>query len=882
MLNVNLGVRRLAEQQITIREFSGKIDFLFSHLKHDQDLISELANSKDAVGSSLTKRNVLSTLGKDPSNLYSLEKAKRMNADAYGFWLDLARLFGFGPTLKELHASAAQIEFDFESTAGIFSKNALQVLDAWMETSGPRQRVYQKFAGIVEEDGTSEIIRGDTADEFKHQFLADQVDLDFQALEFSFCRHKEAAKDFLLGLSGSEPESQGLGSEKPFILTEGHFSARSDTPHRATEYLRGQAPTFDVVASASVPRKGVSDAADRINGTAHAIAVHAPTADGLTTFLMQVARVLVGQDTPVYWAHGGKWKPSDAVVTSPHILIVDDIHLMREIPGALLNTYGHGPNKVIFGVRKYRLHELRSKSRSFLADFPIPPVVSEDAAAFTSLVSTYSAADDPNADLNKLFRDEIKRSPRHLGSLFPAMFAATRGELLEQRFNRILDELDTQYDKQLALAVLVYLNFKTMVRAQHYQTARRQAPISFLKVLAQEINKAIGQLPGDKISKAVDALRTDWEGELHAKLNGGLELRHERIADVLFRWLFGAATYRDGVPRGQERYNKWMFVLEEGRLAFTNQGVVGVVPADVCLNNAISTARYDIEHSVPLDSDEVIEVIQEINSLFQQATEGVFEAHLLNAYSSTEIAHLLDEVDERTQHYENALSGLQAALNLPKLNHKQISQIADVLSRNGLNDQKLEFDGDDYSWLGLKGRSISKATTDGDQGFAEFETFKTLNQLLKVKPSGKVKFGYPRFLAIADLFSSSHEAIANIHVEKRLEMMLRLHRWAFMQYKEDKEVPEGTFEGPVPDSRRAISKCLWRTVQSAHTANGLKRLIDKQMYKGLLNSAMKREVDHIAKFEGYSHPLSTKLSELEHFSKSGDAATFAVRFVEGL
>ncbi|MCC8977581.1 hypothetical protein [Bradyrhizobium acaciae] len=376
------------------------------------------------------------------------------------------------------------------------------------------------------------------------------------------------------------------------------FEAGVDFTERASEFLRGHAPTPAAAIHSAVRRPVVSEIVES-STQFDIVIVHGPIGEGTSTVLLQSAfealklkRCVFRVATPEALEAVGNELPREGA-----LIVFDDAGRLAAIPSWLRNRFSDEPfGCLLLGTQtRYRkkVADLLSGVVGEKKHIAVPPVRPSEAQQFVDVIISNRVA-PPNlakGDLEKLFKSGLTIRGG-LSGLWPAQYQATRGVLLDQRFGRLLSELDQ--NGQRALSLVVFVQFLRDHTPTHQPPSDLRTYIALLNYLDPPLNEDtivacrhhLKELP----SVLDGELRNDFSGSHASQLNNfRLEFRHPALTASLFRWCFGAARQ----SWGEFRFPKWQLYGAVALTVYQGNSTSAGWTAYAILLQMLSATRWD-------------------------------------------------------------------------------------------------------------------------------------------------------------------------------------------------------------------------------------------------------------------------------------------------
>lgn len=473
-----------------------------------------------------------------------------------------------------------------------------------------------------------------------------------------------------LGVLQMGPWDSAPLSTKDFALDEATFS------ERARAYLRGAEPTFPVAHHAAVDRQAeVRRICNLIRDGAGTIQVCAPIAEGVTTTLMQTAFALVAAqpDCPVFWCARDLFENEPRVLAARHVVIIDDIQDADDVP-AWLRTYNtRSPQSVmILGCRQLASRRIARSISSKVFRVRLNTVKPEYAQRYVSRILRCGAADDPTQNLVELFVDALSH---HDAGLFPAMYSATRGELLENRYSRLVQSMENTDPRLDALANLIFCDaLRTSTRDQI-----KVPTVPILEAMSDQIEpRSAAHLVRNEIAKLVDS----FEGEVRIRSQGLLEVRHPSITHLLYRWIFGSAQL---TFQGERRRSQWDFYKRLGVALINLRGPLGLSEILALVADGTNTARYRqqkrYQGEITSACQLLIEVLDTLGSELDLAGIDLARAQIARADLQLQLRERSTDVDLKNELKISALNSLSNAAEAGGQDLGLLLQVAHTLEQ---------------------------------------------------------------------------------------------------------------------------------------------------------------------------------------------------------
>jgi hypothetical protein len=515
----------------------------------------------------------------------------------------------------------------------------------------------------------------------------------------------------------------------------------------------------------------------------------------------------------VYWFSQETLPKEQPTFTIPHCIFVDDAHDVDRIPEWIVRySSAHAQGSLVLGCREYAARRFQRLAQ---ASLKLSEIQRDEVDLFVSRIREFDAAEDSDLDLHELFLAGLDETQS--GGLFPAMFAATRGEMLESRYSRVIESLPSASSELDALACLAFSN---MI---HLNSERRVPLLGSiaLDAMADELDGPPSPAGKLLIKERLSRLSEEWEGEVRLRARGGIELRHESIVHIFFRWIFGAAPPpKDRPPRGATppRRHKWPYYNYLSGALLKTKGQGGFSDLAELIRTSLSTMKHDLDRGItrePKSSPASIinsmidRVIEQLGPKGQQLAELCLSMSRTNAY----LVEITREEGSRRKYLEISVSHLAKALSLaPNDQHIMLSaaQIAMYLPQPIV--VKLP-SGVDADWHMLFGVAADFAEKSGDFGFAERVNRAYFRRLLAVRiDGGKSPGGIFTIRRYEDISALARKIslLDNSNIdEDRLDLLIRLANWTTHSFR-DGAVPVGLSSDEFPSSRRSVYREIWR------------------------------------------------------------------------
>jgi hypothetical protein len=361
-----------------------------------------------------------------------------------------------------------------------------------------------------------------------------------------------------------------------------------------------------------------------------------------------------------------------------------------------------------------------------------------------------------------------------------------------------------------AIAALTFLNTAHERTRKMRGASRREVALptrSMLRELAARLTPAASE--EQALAVAMANLEDDWGGEVRHRAGQAIEIRHDSITQILFRWIFGGAKSRGG----DVRRDKWSFYSAIARLLLDRGDKDQFL---TLIENAGYVLAYDRKNRVFVDDESAVGLLLELISGATDVARNQDEKMRLELVVARLHVHLAtsEEVGDPTGWVELALSSLNNVLSLAGLSSRTAIDIAWLL---GDLPQPLSTlrgpDGREYDWHQLIGEAITQAEAAGRFSEADNMRREYLTKLLATlrgKGKGAYQWPYSRFERICALAVRSRLSEPDSGWgDQRIESLCKFARWAAATYQDDVAVPVGTYTDDFGTSRRSIYRAIW-------------------------------------------------------------------------
>ncbi|MFN0304183.1 MAG: hypothetical protein ACKVQU_27940 [Burkholderiales bacterium] len=411
----------------------------------------------------------------------------------------------------------------------------------------------------------------------------------------------------------------------------------------ARKYLRGALPSPSTAVQAAVWRKDSSDIVD-LAEAAEAIILHGPTGEGTSTVLLQAAHEALTRGYRVFRvANRDALENLTQVVawTTGPIVIMDDAADpqtgIQSPPSWMAASFGDAPHGcLILGTRtRTRALVQQALSGRGRRDQALQAVPVQDSRPYVDLIMAYGACleGSDKSRVEELFNNGLQLLQARAG-LWPAMYQATRGELLRDRVRTLASSLQPAVRR--ALSALVFVN----ALADRHNKPMPEAKRKLLEALVEHL--PLHDEATDEVKRALRRLPYDLEGEL-ANLrsadelsqadNPTLEIRHPALTDIFFHYLL------DEDEEWKVQFSKWPYYEALIRAAASNgleHGIAWeVLRAMERTFNAEATlahaCRHMLSEAAPRVGDVAIQAIEAAISAFHPFfSDGGHRSRLIN------------------------------------------------------------------------------------------------------------------------------------------------------------------------------------------------------------------------------------------------------------
>ena len=294
------------------------------------------------------------------------------------------------------------------------------------------------------------------------------------------------------------------------------------------------------------------------------VIAHGPVGEGKTVLLRQLAHNWLVKGQPVFWLLGeGALQDTELVTALDRarhpLLILDQYGLNQPLPEWVALAGGQGVTLAL-GIQTRQVQKQRRAAGARnareikLTSADAKPVCD----AILDQVFNFDAADDlnPNSTRDK-FHDGLGLHGD--GGLWCAMWQATRGQHLKDKFQALVQEFHEDDAKFGALAAIVFVNGMREFSNQKLDDLARSRVAGMIRHLGlndgaeQSRLECLGQigklLDGEFLQSGIDELA-----------DPRVQLRHPAVTHGFFQHIFGARN----ILRGEQMTAKWPFFLALG------------------------------------------------------------------------------------------------------------------------------------------------------------------------------------------------------------------------------------------------------------------------------------------------------------------------------
>jgi hypothetical protein len=545
----------------------------------------------------------------------------------------------------------------------------------------------------------------------------------------------------------------------------------------AKAYLRGEL-NFPLWATrhVAVERSSVLSELDRAFRSIHAAILAGPIADGKTTTALQFAYRWLCKGRRVFQVTDKTAFDDSRFVSAldwnaEPLILIDDVALPHTLPAYFAPQPGRATGRLLVVCQKRRLNQNR-KPLGHLNPVTVylPQPTSKDADGFVDAILRYSAQ-PPEFD-HELTKQRFVEALRGgaLGGLWPAQYAATHAESLEDRMRALTREIGDQSDIDLlAFETCVFGNWVELQTARDNRGHSRllEPWISTLRGIALNCDDS----RANEIAETVPQVGHWLDGEIVSnpkaiRNDDTLRFRHPSVTTLLAEAVFGVAPEfkwetwdeeansneedeasseeinHDPHPWNEEPPNsRWAFLRALGK----HIGLWHVVAwqehefgqacrdfCDLCIRTARADARAKMEGSSKPGLGCCVEIIDLVAT--HPSLDSVTKAWVeLARAEARDFATRFAPSEQCQILMEEVLDRLNAALaNVPEPHHQMSMRVALLMKKcklrvKGQDDAELD-------WKHFALNAIATATSEQTK-YRHRKTY--LNLLVK---KGKIPF----------------------------------------------------------------------------------------------------------------------------------------------
>ncbi|WP_156798514.1 hypothetical protein [Ahrensia sp. R2A130] len=595
-------------------------------------------------------------------------------------------------------------------------------------------------------------------------------------------------------------------------IDKGTFKSKASPEQDSAikSYLRGGYPSPKIVKDGMVPH---TDQVERVLTsieTGNVITVlNAPIGEGVTSTLLQFLELMTREEpkTIVYWSSGGKLPDTPPPPDGKVVVVADRQYGGIKFPTwcCKIDNTDQQSLHLVLGCREKDRRWLERKLEVEVHAIPLERTRPEDADKYVGLIKKFEAFDNSDVDLKLLFSEELKGASGF--GLLPAMIAATRGEALYMRYRRLVEEYEIGSHEFHTMASAVWL-FDINGRIAHGRLPK------FGELIAHVRRHTEAQgLAADDSESIVREFFGRLLGEVAVVGLGSYEFRHPRIAQLLFREIFGTSANKSR-PQGTFRASKWAHYATFSEVGPHKQMTPNPPKLSALANNMVYLVGYDRANKISHESPKAIEdvVRYTIDQLFMEEGNVVKSDYFrylsrglaqLSKYYNSEDPKSVELIDE-------SVALIEASIEKEK-SPELIVYHANTL-RGLPGTTRVTIGSERLTWFELCDEA-RKATNPEN---VENISIETLRIILRGTPRpGRV---YPTrvFENLADNCARANFPISKKFTPDRLELLCNLSSWAASDFVGSDgihfRVPDGDYDDQILRTNRAILYQIWKEI----------------------------------------------------------------------
>lgn len=614
----------------------------------------------------------------------------------------------------------------------------------------------------------------------------------------------------------------------------------------AREFLRGGKGRFDIAAHVAVPRPESDQVVSGVVSGSLITMLVGAVGEGASTALMQAASELISfsEDLPVYWCFDGNLPHESPCGGASHILLVDEGHQIKELPDWFAEFYANPLNgsRLVLSCRNKDERRIRNLFGQPIHRIEVQAPDHHQSSEFVKAIIDFDASDAPTEDVGDLFQSGLEAIGALRASLFAAMFQATRGVKLEDRFRELVGtklDVDPELD---ALALIAFGNF-----LYDLQPEVGLSSTSFLGSVAQFATHGEVVNRCDAIKSALSNLVDNWSGEILKLAGHSMCIRHPTVTHVLFRSIFGGDPRRFGPAAKDIRRSKWHYFECFLKQALLLKGAVGAPNATWVSQLMKESFRYDTwnpkSERLHEPFDHVVDLIDRaFTHEVSEHPEGSEERHR----SSSRLAFVLATAASRQiegEKKENLKSRILEIIEYltsePNIKPALIGEVAgtlEVLSR----DEKFLIAGEQVHWTDLFHTGILAAEIEDDDyniRRGREALVRTILERPKDSSSSQPDW-YPSPSDLSELCLRA-DVIGNARFDDtRLVLLLRLFSVSGEAYQGFSPLPNGCAQDNQLTTRTGILNQIWAELERLQGIGMLERALMRVEISSLLDFAV--------------------------------------------
>lgn len=398
-------------------------------------------------------------------------------------------------------------------------------------------------------------------------------------------------------------------------------------------YIRGaQMVPWWTAKSSAVQRQDAIDSIKGLLSHAAVIVLHGPTCQGKTTVLRQFAMDWLKHGNVVEIEHETALHNANLLQfledsKTDCLCVFDDIPLSGTGQNAkLASLLRRGKLKIIIATQSRFRMGYQRMFPNITSEFSLAAPKENEINSFIDLIHDSGATEQnlDKAEIDRLFRSGFANTSA--SGLWPAMYQATRGEGLEIRMARLIEDVCAKPERLFALAAVVLANSvrDSATNGGGPPFQRRYINMRLIENIIENLDIK-NDLRKQTKAQLFEIFRW-FEKEIIGDGLGGhsqdpvLNLRHEEVTSTLFQHIFGLPSS----PDVERRLDPWSFVTPFARAIASDNTLESsdkrarsadcislLYNCDRWLRNK-SSANYNLEKFIKFPKIEMDDVINNI------------------------------------------------------------------------------------------------------------------------------------------------------------------------------------------------------------------------------------------------------------------------------